>query len=214
MDAIATDVGALVAVILIDLALSADNAVAVGVAAGVLPPEKRGRAIFWGVIVALLLRIALGLITIDLLRIRGVMIAGGVVLLWISFHMLQDLRAHHAAIDAEAQPGAPPRRASFVRALFAIVIANIALSLDNVLAVAGVARNSPAIMVFGLILSVLLMGVAAHGIATIVHKNRWIGYLGVLVIVFSAVVMIWDDVSAIAPGVPQPPPWLGGRTDR
>lgn len=216
MDAIVTDVGAFVAVILIDLALSADNAVAVGVAAAVLPPKQRGRAIFWGVLVALLLRVAFGLITIDLLRIRGAMIAGGLLLLWISFRMFRDLRAHHAAIDAQQSGSAdmPSRKGGFWRALFAIVAANIVLSLDNVLAVAGVARNAPSIMVFGLVLSVLLMGVAAHGIAAIVHNNRWIGYLGVLVIVFSAFVMIWDDVSAFAPSVPQPPVWLGGRIDR
>lgn len=213
MDAIITDVGAFLAVILIDLALSADNAVAVGVAAGVLPPPQRGRAIFWGVAIALVLRIAFGLVTIELLRVRGVMIVGGVLLLWISYRMLRDLNAHHAAIDLETPPGAlgSARKPSFARALFAIIVANIALSLDNVLAVAGVARNSPAIMVFGLVLSVLLMGLAAHAIAAIVHKNRWIGYLGVLVIVFAAVVMIWDDASAFAPGLPAPPPWLGGH---
>jgi YjbE family integral membrane protein len=214
VDAIVTDVGAFLAVVLIDLALSADNAVAVGVAAGVLPPEKRGRAIFWGVVIALFLRIALGLIAVDLLHIRGVMIVGGVLLLWISFRMWRDLRDHHAAIDAQASAGAvPPRKASFARSLFAIIVANIALSLDNVLAVAGVARNTPAIMVFGLVLSVLLMSVAAHGIATIVHKNRWIGYLGVLVIVFAAATMIWDDLSFFVPSIPAPPPYLGGRSD-
>src|SRR6185312_7225632 len=127
--------------------------------------------------------------------------------------MFRDLQEHHAAIDAQepADASAAPRKGVFLRALFAIVVANIALSLDNVLAVAGVARNSPAIMVFGLVLSVLLMGVAAHAIAAIVHKNRWIGYLGVLVIVFAAGVMIWDDMSAFAPGLPAPPPWLGGH---
>jgi len=214
VDAIVTDVGAFLAVIIIDLALSADNAVAVGVAAAVLPAKQRGRAIFWGVVIALVLRIAFGLITIDLLRIRGIMMVGGLLLLWISFRMFRDLQAHHAAIDAQepADPDAPPRKGAFMRALFAIVLANIALSLDNVLAVAGVARNSPSIMVFGLVLSVLLMGVAAHGIATIVHKNRWIGYLGVLVIVFAGATMIWDDLSLFVPSIPAPPPWLGGHT--
>ena len=216
MDAIVTDVGAFLAVIIIDLALSADNAVAVGVAAAVLPAKQRGRAIFWGVVIALVLRIAFGLITIDLLRIRGIMMVGGLLLLWISFRMFRDLQAHHAAIDAQepADPDAPPRKGAFMRALFAIVLANIALSLDNVLAVAGVARNSPSIMVFGLVLSVLLMGVAAHGIATIVHKNRWIGYLGVLVIVFAGATMIWDDLSLFVPSIPAPPPWLGGHTQQ
>ncbi len=213
VDAIIADVGAFLAVILIDLALSADNAVAVGVAAGVLPREKRGRAIFWGVVIALVLRIVFGLVAIELLRIRGVMIVGGVLLVWVSYRMFRDLNAHHAAIDAQepADNAVAAHKPSFARALFAIIVANIALSLDNVLAVAGVARNSPAIMVFGLVLSVLMMGLAAHAIAAIVHKNRWIGYLGVLVIVFAAVVMIWDDMSAFAPRLPAPPPWLGGH---
>lgn len=213
MEAIISDIGALVAVILIDLALSADNAVAVGVAAAVLPAPQRTRAIFWGVLLALVLRIAFGLITVDLLRIRGVMALGGAILLWISYRMWRDLEAHHAVIDEEAPAGAAGarREPSFARALFAIAAANIALSLDNVLAIAGVARNTPAIMVFGLILSVLLMAVAAHWIANLVHKNRWIGYLGVLVIVFAAGLMIWGDVSTFVPGVAPPPEWLGGR---
>ena len=214
MDAIVFDVSALLAVILIDLTLSADNAVAVGVAAAVLEPKQRGLAIFWGVVIALVLRIVFGLIAVDLLHIRGVTIVGGVLLLWISFRMFRDLREHRAVIDAQEPTASPaPRKGAFMRALFAIVVANIALSLDNVLAVAGVARNTPSIMVVGLILSVLLMGVAAHGIATIVHKNRWIGYLGVIVIVFAAATMIWDDLSLFVPGIPAPPPYFGGRSD-
>lgn len=210
MEAIFSDVGAFAAVILIDLALSADNAVAVGVAASMLPAERRATAIFWGVALALVLRIVFGLLTIELMHIRGVMTAGGLLLLWVSWRMWRDLNAHHAAIDAAPDAAPTPRGGGFVRALLAITGANIALSLDNVLAVAGVARNAPAIMVFGLVLSVLLMGVAAHFIAKLVHSNRWIGYLGVAVIVFAALVMIWGDVSVYAP-VPPPPAWLGGE---
>jgi YjbE family integral membrane protein len=212
VEATLTDVGALLAVVLIDLALSADNTVAVGVAAAVLPPEKRPPAIFWGVIIATALRIALGLATVELLHIHGVMALGGVLLLWVSFRMAQDLRAHHAAIDAEpAIEAAKARRSpSLAGAMLAIAGANIALSLDNVLAVAGVARNAPAVMAFGLVLSILLMGVAANWIASVVHANHWIGYVGVFVILFAAATMIWSDVAVLVPGLPSPPAWLAG----
>lgn len=215
MDAIIADISALLAVILIDLALSGDNAVAVGVAAGSLPLEKRGRAIFWGVVIALVLRIVFGLIAIDLMRIRGVSTVAGLLLFWIAYRMARDINARRAGSDAEAAREAEASasgKSGFASALLAIVVANISRSLDNVLAVAGAARRSPAIMVFGLVLSVLMMGVAAHAIAAIVYRNRWIAYFGVAVIVFAAVAMIWDDASALAPGIPAPPPWLGGQT--
>jgi YjbE family integral membrane protein len=211
VEVILTEVGVFLAVVLIDLALSADNAVAVGVAAAVLPAEKRPPAIFWGVVLALTLRVALGLVTIELLHIPGVMAFGGALLLWVAFRMTQDLRAHRAAIDAEpAAKGAKPRIPTFAGTMFSIAAANIALSLDNVLAVAGVARNNPTIMVFGLVLSILLMGVAANWIASIVHDHRWIGYVGVVIIVFAAAMMIWGDAALFVRGLAPPPVWLAG----
>ena len=209
------EVGSLVAVILIDLALSADNAVGIGVAAAALPAQQRQRAVFWGVVIALVFRIAFGLITVELLHIRGILLVGGLLLLWIAVRMWRDLAAHAQAQAQEAAdtpPGKPARKVTFTRAIISIVGANLALSLDNVLAVAGVARNNPAIMTFGIVLAVLLMGVAASFIARIVDKNRWIGQLGVAVIVFAGAMMIWDDLSAFYPAVvPTPPTWLGGH---
>ncbi len=204
------DTAALVQVILIDLALSADNAVAVGLAAASLPLVQRNKALRWGVMLALILRIVFGLMTVSLLRIRGLLALGGALLLWIAGRMWLDINRKHASEQphADAQTTKP---VTFTRALVSIVAANIALSLDNVLAVAGVSRHAPWIMAFGLILSVVLMGVAASFIARIVDRNRWIAVLGILVIIVAGVVMIWDDAHTFRPDmIPAPPPWLGG----
>lgn len=215
MDQLLADAASLFQVILIDLALSADNAVAVGLAAAALPMAQRDRAVRWGIVLALVLRIAFGLVTVQLLRIRGLLAAGGALLFWIAGRMWGDL-SRAGGSDAAADPGGVaagegPRAVTFGHALMSIVAANIALSLDNVLAVAGVSRHAPWIMAFGLVLSVLLMGVAAAMIARIVERHRWIGYVGVLVIVVAGVAMIWDDAHAFLPqAVPEPPRWLGG----
>jgi len=213
--AMIADASALLAVILIDLALSADNAVAVGLAAASLPESQRAKAVGWGVFVALLLRIVFGVVTVSLLHIRGLMLVGGLLLFWIAWRMWRDIQTH-GGLTGGASPTASAAvkggQPSFARALFAIVVANIALSLDNVLAVAGVARNAPAIMVFGLLLSVLLLGVAATAIARIIDRNRWIAVLGVFAILFAASLMIWDDLSRIFPSViAYPPEWLVGH---
>ncbi|MES1197455.1 MAG: YjbE family putative metal transport protein [Pseudomonadota bacterium] len=208
------DASTLLAVILIDLALSADNAVALGLAAAALPEKQRTKAVTLGVFIGLLLRILFGLAAIALLRIHGLLLAGGLLLIWIAWRMWMDIQAH-GRLTEPASPGAaaavkdcPPR---FSRVLLSIVAANIALSLDNVLAVAGVSRNAPAIMVFGLLLSVLLTGVAATVIARIIDRQRWVAVLGVLAIVFAAGMMIWDDLARILPtAIAAAPPWLAG----
>jgi YjbE family integral membrane protein len=205
------DVAALVQVVLIDLALSADNAVAVGLAAAALPEVQRRRAVLWGVAIALALRIAFGLATVTLLHIRGILLVGGLTLLWIAWRMWKDVRAHEDADDARAAGVAPGEEVTFAHALTSIVIANIALSLDNVLAVAGVSRNSPAVMAFGLVLSVLLMGVAASVIARVIDAHRWIAVVGIVVIVLAGVVMAWEDLNHFFPqNIPDLPRWLGG----
>jgi YjbE family integral membrane protein len=210
LDAILADTSSLFQVILIDLALSADNAVAVGLAAAALPEDQRRRAVRWGIVLALILRIVFGLVTVTLLRFHGILAAGGVLLLYIALRMWNDIQHHHR--QKQLPPNETPRHISFARALFSIVVANVALSLDNVLAVGGVARHTPWIMAFGLILSVLLMGVAASFIARVVDNNRWIAILGILVIVVAGGVMIWDDAHYFRPDlVPlEPPRWLGG----
>lgn len=212
MDAIVANAAAFFEVILIDLALSADNAVAVGLAAAALPAAQRLRAVTWGVALALILRIAFGLVTVVLLHIPGLMLAGGLMLFWIAWRMWHDLNNTPEEEAAEAA-GAPHKTTTFAHALWSIVLANIALSLDNVLAVAGVARESPAIMTFGLILSVVLMGVAASLIARIVNKHRWIAILGVIAIVLAGFVMAWDDLHRLHMISFGPPVWLGGAAE-
>jgi YjbE family integral membrane protein len=211
LESVLTDIAALVQVILIDLALSADNAVAVGLAAAALPDDKRQKAVVWGVIIALVLRIVFGLLTVTLLQIRGLMLIGGLMLFFIAWRMWVDVRQGGDG-DDHAAARAPKREITFAHALFSIVLANIALSLDNVLAVAGVSRHAPWIMAFGLVLSVLLMGVAASFIARIVNQHRWIAFLGILVIVLAGFVMAWEDMNHFFPQtIPLVPEWLGGE---
>ncbi len=214
MDFAAADIAALVQVVLIDLALAGDNAVAVGLAAAALPHAQQRQAIFWGVIGALVLRIAFALITVQLLEITGILLLGGLLLLWVSWRMWKDLEAHRMptpTIDPEivahaAEDAAKVAPKSFGRALLTIIIADVSMSLDNVLAVAGVSRHSPAILAFGLVLSVVLMGVASAVIARIISRHRWIAWLGIVVIVFAALRMIWEDLHAFFPDLVPPIP--------
>jgi YjbE family integral membrane protein len=221
LDALFSDVSALIQVILIDLALAGDNAIAVGLAASALEERQRKRVIFIGVALALGLRIVFALLTVQLLKVPGLLLIGGLLLLWVAWRMWEDVRQHHTAAPLlEPEEGAaiathvggkgPPQ--TFGRALLSIIIADVSMSLDNVLAVAGVARHNEAIMAFGLILSVVLMGVAASLIAGVIQKYRWIATLGIVVIVFAAIRMVWEDLHTFFPlTVPGIPTWLGGR---
>ncbi|MGE0596059.1 MAG: YjbE family putative metal transport protein [Hyphomonadaceae bacterium] len=216
----AADITALISVILIDLALAGDNAVAVGLAASALPHEQQRRAIFWGIVMALVLRILFAGITIQLLAIPGLLFAGGLLLFWVAWRMWDDLRKHqpvmvgdpvageHAA-EAVASGGKAPK--TFGSALFTIILADVSMSLDNVLAVAAVSRHNEYIMAFGLILSVVLMGVAASIIARVINKYRWIAVVGIVIIIFAGARMIWEDGHNFFPGlVPAIPGFLGG----
>lgn len=220
MDLIIADVAALLQVVFIDLALAGDNAVAVGLAAAALPKVEQKRAIFWGILLALVLRIAFATVTMQLLEIQGLLLAGGLLLLWVAWRMWHDLKAHtpvmvgdpvageHMA-EAIASGGKAP--ATFMRALSTIIIADVSMSLDNVLAVAAVSKHNVYIMAFGLILSVVLMGVAASVIARIINQHRWIAVLGIVIIVFAGTRMIWEDAHNFLPyAVPAIPAWLGG----
>ncbi len=225
-----TDIAALVQVILIDLALAGDNAVAVGLAAAGLPDKQRRMAIVWGIAGALVLRVVFALLTVQLLGVRGILLAGGLLLFWVAWRMYEDLRAHRTVAplsepqDVVRETGeaietvehaththiAPA--ASFGRALLTIIIADVSMSLDNVLAVAGVSRHSPAIMAFGLVLSVVLMGVAANFISGVIQKYRWIAWAGVAVIIFAAIRMCWEDMHVFFPAfIPAIPGFLGGH---
>lgn len=212
---------ALFQVILIDLALAGDNAVAVGLAAAALPAVQQRRAIFWGIVLALVLRIAFASVTLHLLNIQGLLLVGGLLLFWVAWRMWSDLKAHrpvmvgdpvageHAA-EVIASHGKAPK--TFASALLTIVIADVSMSLDNVLAVAAVSRHNEVIMWFGLILSVVLMGVAASIIARVIDRYRWIAVVGIVIIIFAGTRMIWEDGHNFLPQyVPAIPSFLGGH---
>jgi YjbE family integral membrane protein len=188
-------------VLMIDLVLAGDNAVAVGVVAAGLPPADRRRAIFWGLVAAVVTRIAFALITTQLMGIIGLLLAGGVLLLWVCWKMWKEMRAQAAADEEtaeavlDADPATEPKVApakSFRSALVQILIADVSMSLDNVLAVAGAAREHPAVLVFGLLVSIALMGVAATWIARLLHRYRWIGYIGLAIVLYVALHMMWE----------------------
>ena len=199
-------------VVMIDLALAGDNAIVVGMAAAGLPPTQRTRAIFFGMMGATVLLIVFAGITTQLLKIVGLLFAGGVLLLWVCWKMWRELRASAAEQDgAEAATGKDlnadgtiaghaPRK-TLAQAAGQIIIADLSMSLDNVLAVAGAAREHPMVLIFGLSLSILLMGVAARFIAGLLQRYRWIAYIGLAIIVYVAFGMIVRGADELRPVV-------------
>jgi len=183
---------ALFQVIVIDLVLAGDNAVIIGLAAAGLPQAQRTRAILVGIIAATVLRIGFAAVAVELLAIVGLIFAGGILLLWVSWKMWRELRAdkHGAEEGAGAAEAAAPRK-TFAQAAWQIVAADVSMSLDNVLAVAGAARDHPIALVVGLTLSIVLMGVAANFIARTLSRHRWIAYIGLAIILYVALDMIW-----------------------
>jgi YjbE family integral membrane protein len=188
-------------VLMIDLVLAGDNAVAVGLAAGGLPVKDRKKVILYGLGAAVVLRIGFALITTWLLGVVGLLLAGGFLLLWVCWKMWREMRdqaaqdAADAAAVLDSDPATEPRaRApkSFKSAFLQVLIADVSMSLDNVLAVAGAAREHPGILVFGLLLSIALMGLAANAIAKLLHKHRWIGFVGLAIVLYVALHMIWE----------------------
>jgi YjbE family integral membrane protein len=200
-------------VIMIDLVLAGDNAVVIGLAAAGLPAEMRRKAILFGILAATVLRIGLAIVTTHILAIVGLLLAGGILLLWVCWKMWQELRhdPQDDILSEEALTGtdinkdgvvAGGSRKSFGRAIGQILIADVSMSLDNVLAVAGAARHHTAALIFGLALSVALMGFAASLIARLLNKHRWIAYLGLAVILFVALRMIYYGAAEVLFGVP------------
>ncbi len=195
--------GAFFQVVMIDLVLAGDNAVVIGLAAASLEPSLRRKAILLGIVAATVFRIVLALMTTYLLTIVGLLLAGGLLLLWVCWKMWQELRdtaqeelyAQEALsgtdMDRDGVVGNPKKTKNFRQAVIHILIADISMSLDNVLAVAGAAREHPAILAFGLVLSVALMGIAASFIARLLNKHRWIAYVGLAIILFVALRMIF-----------------------
>ncbi|MFY9602160.1 MAG: TerC family protein [Pseudolabrys sp.] len=192
---------ALLQVIMIDLVLAGDNAVIIGLAAAGLPPERRGRAILVGIAAATVLRLVFAAVAVELLEIVGLLLAGGILLLWVCWKMWRELRGPSAE-DTEAaltKGEAHVPRKTFAQAAWQIVVADISMSLDNVLAVAGAARDHPAALVFGLALSIVLMGVAAGFIAKLLNRHRWIAYVGLAIILYVALDMIWRGYWEVQP---------------
>ena len=183
-------------VLMIDLVLAGDNAIVVGALAAGLPAQQRRMVILIGVIAALVLRIAFALVVTQLMQIVGLILIGGLLLLWVSWKMWREL--HHAGqsagspeIEGDETSGLRPAK-SFAGAVWAVAIADVSMSLDNVLAVAGAAREHPGILIVGLIFAVAMMGLAANVIAKYIERYRWIAYIGLVVILYVAVKMIYD----------------------
>jgi len=196
---------ALFQVIMIDLVLAGDNAVVIGLAAAGLPKEQRAKAILIGIAAATVLRIIFAGLTTQLLQIVGLLLVGGLLLIWVAWKMWTELRAGHGehdvdAIgeDADADAEGKPRK-SFAQAAWQIIVADVSMSLDNVLAVAGAARDYPMILIFGLVLSIGLMGLAASFIAKLLQKHRWIAYVGLAIIVYVAIEMTYRGFMEVLP---------------
>lgn len=210
---------ALLQVIGIDLVLAGDNAIVIGLAAAGLPKEQRAKAILVGIGAATVMRIGFALITTQLLAIVGLLLAGGILLLWVCWKMWQELRAGAHQHDVEAvealanqdidKDGAvaddAPRK-TFAQAATQIVVADVSMSLDNVLAVAGAAKDHPTVLIIGLALSIAMMGLAASYIANLLNKYRWIAYIGLLIILYVALKMMWEGWHEVEPVLLS---WLG-----
>ncbi len=185
-------------ILMIDLVLAGDNAIVVGALAAGLPADQRRKVIMIGVAAALVLRIAFALVVTQLMGIVGLILAGGLLLLWVAWRMFRELRHGGQSpgspeIAGDEDSGLKPSR-TFASAAWGIAIADISMSLDNVLGVAGAARNHPQALVFGLVLSVILMGIASSIIARLIERHRWIAWLGIAVILWVAAKMIYDGI--------------------
>jgi YjbE family integral membrane protein len=198
---------AFVSVVIIDLVLAGDNAIVVGMAASGLPREKQRRVIMLGIVLALLFRVVFALIAVQLLAIIGLLLAGGLLLLWVAWKMWREL---HPRDGTGAAPdlgevgnpgpdagGAPPGTKKTSTAIWQIAVADVSMSLDNVLAVAGAARDHMVMLVFGLVLAVALMGVAATFIAKLLARHHWLNYLGLAIITLVALTMIWEGAAEV-----------------
>jgi len=204
---------ALAQVIMIDLVLAGDNAVVIGLAVAGLPAEMRGRAILLGIAAATVLRIIFAALTSQLLSIIGLLLAGGILLLWVCWKMWRELRTPSAEevnaeealegldLNADGSVSGTPSGKTFGQAAWQIIIADVSMSLDNVLAVAGAAREHPTVLVIGLTLSIALMGLAANYIAKLLHHHRWIAYVGLAIILYVAGDMIYRGFFEVWPHV-------------
>ena len=199
----ASAVTAFFEILFIDIVLAGDNAIVVGALAAGLPAEQRRKVIMIGVAAALVLRIAFALVVSQLLQIVGLVLAGGILLLWVAWKMYREIRHKDESggsdeVAGDEHSGLKPAK-TFASAAWGVALADVSMSLDNVLAVAGAARDHPYVLVFGLVLSVLLMGLAANVIARYIDRYRWIAWGGLLVILWVALKMIYEGAGHVAP---------------
>src|SRR5881392_3964447 len=189
-------IAALIEILMIDIVLAGDNAIVVGALAAGLPADQRRKVILIGVLAALVLRIAFALVVSQLLQIVGLVLAGGILLLWVAWRMYREIRHKDEStgsdeIAGDEHSGLRPAK-TFASAAWGVALADVSMSLDNVLAVAGAAKEHPWVLVFGLILSVILMGVAANVIARYIDRYKWIAWVGLVVILWVALKMIYE----------------------
>jgi YjbE family integral membrane protein len=196
-------IAAFIEIIAIDIVLAGDNAIVVGALAAGLPADQRRKVIMIGVLAALVLRIVFALIVTQLLQVVGLVLAGGLLLLWVAWRMYREIRNPDESVGSEEIVGDErsglTAAKSFTGAVCGVAVADVSMSLDNVLAVAGAAREHPWVLVFGLLLSVLLMGIAANVVARYIERYRWIAWVGLLVILWVALKMIWEGAGHVAP---------------
>ncbi len=188
---------ALLQVITIDLVLAGDNAVVIGLAAAGLEQSQRGKAILVGILAATVVRIAFASVAVYLLAIVGLLLAGGLLLLWVCWKMWRELRSGHRGEEVPHEANTP--RKTFLQAATQIIVADVSMSLDNVLAVAGAAREHPSVLILGLMLSIALMGLAANFIARLLNRHRWIAYIGLAVILYISLDMIYRGAIEVTP---------------
>ncbi len=193
----------LMQVLMIDIVLAGDNAIVVGMAAAGLAPEQRKKAILWGIIAATVMRIAFASITAQLLAVVGITLIGGLLLVWVCWKMYRELRHQNHVDLAELENAPQPEGKTLRQAIVQILVADVSMSLDNVLAVAGAAKDHPYILIIGLAISVVLMGVAASLIANLLTKHKWIAWVGLLIIVYVAFDMILSGSVEVANQVPE-----------
>jgi YjbE family integral membrane protein len=205
---LSSELSTILQVIFINVVLSGDNAIVVGMAAAGAPLAIRHKVIFYGIGGAVLLRVLLSLLAVQFLQVVGLLLAGGILLLWVCWKLFREIResaAEHAGTEALMEGGtegvAVESTKTLGEAMWQILVADVSMSLDNVLAVAGAARDHPYIMAAGLVLSVAIMGAAATFIARLLDKYRWLAWLGLFVIIYVAARMVWDGAAEVSAAV-------------
>lgn len=190
-----TELIALIQIIAIDALMAADNAIVVGIAAASVPKDKRKKVIVLGTVAAVVLRIAFALVAVQLLKVIGLMLAGGLLLTYVAYDMYRELRRgekkeDHKNVEENAEM-------TVLRAVGLVIVADVSMSLDNVLAVAGAAQGNMKIMATGLLVSVTLMAVAASFLAAIIQKHRWVAWVGLLMVLYVALSMLYHGTTQV-----------------